>query len=173
MVEHAARHAEGTDGLEQRHDRRKPEGRLAGGRDEHDQGDPARRVAYDVLRAVQDRDAYANLLLPSLLNERGIAGRDAALATSVRRHGTLAVVAQRLAPVAPDGPFNYAFGVAGVTAWPLVLGTLIGSAPRAFAYTALGGSLGDLRSPAAIVALVVLVGMALAGAVLLRRDLRG
>ena len=32
--------------------------------------DPARRAAYDVLRAVADRDAYANLLLPTLLTER-------------------------------------------------------------------------------------------------------
>ncbi|WP_017579747.1 RsmB/NOP family class I SAM-dependent RNA methyltransferase [Nocardiopsis valliformis] len=50
--------------------------------------DPARRVAYDVLRAVEQRDAYANLLLPSLLNERGMYGRDAALATELT-YGTL------------------------------------------------------------------------------------
>ena len=50
--------------------------------------DPARRVAFDVLRAVADRDAYANLLLPSLLNERGISGRDAAFATELT-YGTL------------------------------------------------------------------------------------
>jgi 16S rRNA (cytosine967-C5)-methyltransferase len=50
--------------------------------------DPARRVAFDVLRAVADRDAYANLLLPSLLSERGITGRDAALATELT-YGTL------------------------------------------------------------------------------------
>ena len=37
--------------------------------------DPARRTAYDVLRAVADRDAYANLLLPALLAERGLTGR--------------------------------------------------------------------------------------------------
>ena len=36
--------------------------------------DPARRAAYDVLRAVADRDAYANLLLPAMLTERGLAG---------------------------------------------------------------------------------------------------
>ena len=83
--------------------------------------------------------------------------RDAALATAVRRHGVLAVVAQRLAPVVPDGPFNYAFGVAGVSAWPLVLGTLIGSAPRAFAYTALGDSLDDGLTPLALVAIGVVV----------------
>jgi len=41
-----------------------------------------------VLRAVSDRDAYANLLLPSLLTERGIAGRDAAFATELT-YGTL------------------------------------------------------------------------------------
>jgi uncharacterized membrane protein YdjX (TVP38/TMEM64 family) len=44
--------------------------------------------------------------------------------------------------------------------------TAIGCAPRAFAYAALGGSLDDLGSPEAIVALCVLVGMAVAGLVL-------
>jgi 16S rRNA (cytosine967-C5)-methyltransferase len=50
--------------------------------------DPVRRVAYDVLHAVDERDAYANLLLPVLLGERGITGRDAALATELT-YGTL------------------------------------------------------------------------------------
>src|SRR5580700_10741847 len=50
--------------------------------------DPARRAAYDVLRAVADRDAYANLLLPALLTERDITGRDAAFATELT-YGTL------------------------------------------------------------------------------------
>jgi len=55
--------------------------------------DPARHAAYDVLRAVADRDAYANLLLPALLRERGLTGRDAAFATeltygTLRGHGT-------------------------------------------------------------------------------------
>ncbi|WFN94628.1 RsmB/NOP family class I SAM-dependent RNA methyltransferase [Gordonia sp. LUNF6] len=45
--------------------------------------DPARIVARDVLRAVRERDAYANLLLPRLLRERRITGRDAALATEL------------------------------------------------------------------------------------------
>jgi len=49
---------------------------------------PAREVALEVLRAVADRDAYANLLLPSLLAERGLHGRDAALATELA-YGTL------------------------------------------------------------------------------------
>ena len=50
--------------------------------------DPARRVAFDVLRAVADSDSYANLVLPPLLRERGIRGRDAAFATELA-YGTL------------------------------------------------------------------------------------
>jgi 16S rRNA (cytosine967-C5)-methyltransferase len=50
--------------------------------------DPARRAAFDVLRAVADRDAYANLLLPALLTQRGLSGRDAAFATELT-YGTL------------------------------------------------------------------------------------
>src|SRR5215472_12338102 len=49
---------------------------------------PARLVAFEVLRAVRERDAYANLLLPALLRERGLTGRDAALATELS-YGTL------------------------------------------------------------------------------------
>ena len=45
--------------------------------------DPARRAAFDVLRAVSERDAYANLALPAILRERGIGGRDAAFATEL------------------------------------------------------------------------------------------
>lgn len=45
--------------------------------------DPARQAAYDLLRAVSADDAYANLVLPRLLAERGITGRDAALATEL------------------------------------------------------------------------------------------
>ena len=40
------------------------------------------------MRAVADRDAYANLLLPALLKERGLTGRDAAFATELT-YGTL------------------------------------------------------------------------------------
>lgn len=45
--------------------------------------DPARRAAFDVLRAVSTRDAYANLMLPAILAQRGITGRDAAFATEL------------------------------------------------------------------------------------------
>jgi 16S rRNA (cytosine967-C5)-methyltransferase len=50
--------------------------------------DPARTVAFQALCAVSDRDAYVNLLLPSLLRDNGLTGRDAALATELA-YGTL------------------------------------------------------------------------------------
>ncbi|QTJ69480.1 rRNA small subunit methyltransferase B [Rhodococcus sp. ZPP] len=45
--------------------------------------DQPRLAARDVLRAVRERDAYANLVLPGLLRERRLDGRDAALATEL------------------------------------------------------------------------------------------
>ncbi len=64
--------------------------------------DPARRAAYDLLRAVEERDAYANLTLPALLRERGLTGRDAAFATelgygTLRATGTLDAILARCA----------------------------------------------------------------------------
>lgn len=45
--------------------------------------DPARTVALETLRAVRERDAYANLVLPAFLREYSVQGRDAALATEL------------------------------------------------------------------------------------------
>jgi 16S rRNA (cytosine967-C5)-methyltransferase len=45
--------------------------------------DRSRRVAFDALRRVTGEDAYANLVLPGLLAEREITGRDAAFATEL------------------------------------------------------------------------------------------
>src|SRR5689334_24925630 len=69
--------------------------------------DPARAAAFDVLRAVSERDAYANLALPALLRERGITGRDAAFATeltygSSRVRGLLDAVIGAAAGRPPD-----------------------------------------------------------------------
>ncbi|OZG28469.1 methyltransferase [Williamsia sp. 1138] len=50
---------------------------------EHTPIDPARVAAVDVLAAVRERDAYANLVLPKMLRDRKITGRDAALATEL------------------------------------------------------------------------------------------
>ncbi|MDQ1043875.1 RsmB/NOP family class I SAM-dependent RNA methyltransferase [Streptomyces sp. V4I2] len=61
------------------------------------QKDPVRFLAFEALRAVDERDAYANLVLPPLLRKArekgGFEARDAALATelvygTLRRQGT-------------------------------------------------------------------------------------
>lgn len=77
-----------------RHQRRKPL-------------DPARRAAFDVLRAVTEKDAYANLALPAILRDRGIRGRDAAFATELaygtcRTKGLLDAVIAAAAGRPPD-----------------------------------------------------------------------
>ncbi len=71
--------------------------------------DPARLVAYDVLRAVGEKDAYANLELSRLLREQRLTGRDAALATelvsgTLRLRGTYDDVIDRLVPKKLDPP---------------------------------------------------------------------
>jgi 16S rRNA (cytosine967-C5)-methyltransferase len=74
--------------------------------------DRPRRVAYELLRAVSERGAYANLELPKLITAQRLAGRDAAFATELaygtaRASGTLdeviAVCADR-APHRIDAP---------------------------------------------------------------------
>ncbi|MTD44899.1 hypothetical protein GKE82_11500 [Conexibacter sp. W3-3-2] len=87
----------------------------------------------------------------------------------LERHGFGAVVLQRLLPAVPDAPMNYAFGVLGVAVWQIALGTAIGAAPRAFSYTAIGASLDDPSSPAAIAGVVVLVLVSFVGAEIARR----
>ena len=55
--------------------------------------DPARRAAFEVLKAVRTKDAYTNLVLPHQLGKYRLTGRDAAFATelaagTIRRQGT-------------------------------------------------------------------------------------
>jgi len=50
---------------------------------------------------------------------------------------------------------------------------MIGASPRAFAYAALGGSIGNYSSPQALAGIGVLVVMSLGGALLLWRTRRG
>ncbi|WP_131774055.1 transcription antitermination factor NusB, partial [Protofrankia symbiont of Coriaria myrtifolia] len=50
--------------------------------------DPARLLAWEVLRAVDERGAYANLLLPALLAGRQLSARDRGFATELT-YGTL------------------------------------------------------------------------------------
>ena len=69
--------------------------------------DAPRLLAYDVLVAVREDDAYANLVLPQLLRERGLETRDAAFATelvggTLRGQGSYDAIIDHLAGRSPD-----------------------------------------------------------------------
>ena len=88
---------------------------------------------------------------------------------ALQGRGWLAVVALRLAP----GPFseaNLAAGLTTLSVRAMAVGTLIGSAPKALGWVALG--LGTSRLPAApalVIAAAVVAGLALTGVWLRRR----
>jgi len=98
--------------------------------------------------------------------------RLAAIREWVGTRGFRSVFYARLAPGAPYSLVNYAAGLAPISLRDFALATMIGCSPRAFAYTALGGSLDNLNSPEAIIALVLLVLMALIGLVPLIKERR-
>ena len=92
-------------------------------------------------------------IITGLIGRR--AGRDSARAllgtqradrldALIDRGGLWAVVGQRFIPGISDALACYAFGAFGVPLWQMAVGAFIGSAPRAFVYTALGASIGDL-----------------------------
>jgi 16S rRNA (cytosine967-C5)-methyltransferase len=64
--------------------------------------DASRLIAFHVLRAVAERDAYVNLVLPAMLAEHHVEGRDAAFATelvhgTVRRQGSYDAIIDHVA----------------------------------------------------------------------------
>lgn len=90
----------------------------------------------------------------------------------IGRRGFLSIFYARLAPGVPYNLVNYAAGMTPVALATFALATLIGCSPRAFAYTALGGSLDNLDRPEAIAAVIVLVVMSLVGLIPLIRERR-
>jgi uncharacterized membrane protein YdjX (TVP38/TMEM64 family) len=90
----------------------------------------------------------------------------------IGRRGFVAVLYARIVPGMPFTLVNYAAGLTPLRLPVFAAATALGAAPRAFAYTALGGSFGNWKSPETIVAAVVLVAMAVVGLVLLRREVR-
>jgi uncharacterized membrane protein YdjX (TVP38/TMEM64 family) len=96
-----------------------------------------------------------------------------ALRDLIGRRGFLSVLCARLLPGMPYNLVNYAAGLTPVRLGVFAAGTALGAAPRAFAWTALGGSLDDLRSPQAIAAFAVLVLVPIAGLLVARRVVRG
>lgn len=99
-------------------------------------------------------------------------GRVQALRAWVGRRGFVAVLLARAAPGLPYNLVNYAAGLTPVGLLAFTSATALGAAPRTAAYVALGGSFGDLRSPEALAAVLVLAVMGITGAWLLARDLR-
>ena len=123
--------------------------------------------------------AIGTACIASLVGRR--AGRDGArslmgaeradrLDAQVQRRGLWAVVGQRFVPGISDALASYAFGAFGVPLWQMAVGAFIGSAPRAFVYTALGASIGDLSAPLAYTAIGVWCVTAVAGAFAALRD---
>lgn len=121
-------------------------------------------------------------VITSLIGRR--AGRNSAYAligqrrsqrieSQIHRRGLWAVVGQRFVPGISDALASYAFGAFGVPLWQMAIGALIGSAPRAFVYTALGASISDLNSSLAYVAVGVWCVTAIVGAFAARRGYRG
>ena len=73
------------------HERKKGPGAKSGNRPGNyrkPNPDPSRRTAFEALRLTDERDGYANLILPPLLRERGLDERDAAFTTELV-YGTL------------------------------------------------------------------------------------
>lgn len=90
----------------------------------------------------------------------------------IERHGLWAVVGQRFIPGVSDALASYSFGAFGVPLWQLTVGAFVGSAPRAFVYTALGASIADLSSPLAFAAVAVWCVTAVVGAFAAHRGYR-
>jgi uncharacterized membrane protein YdjX (TVP38/TMEM64 family) len=78
------------------------------------------------------------------------------------------VVFARLAPGLPFGYVSYACGLTSISASRIAFGTALGFAPRCFIYTALGGSLRDLGSPQARLAIAATVAIAIGSLVVPR-----
>jgi uncharacterized membrane protein YdjX (TVP38/TMEM64 family) len=89
----------------------------------------------------------------------------------IEERGFWAVFYMRLAPAIPYNLVNYGAGLTRLKIRSMAAGTAVGAGPRTFAWAALGGSLTNLRSPEAKVAVGLLVCMAVFGAVLARRQL--
>ena len=97
--------------------------------------------------------------------------RTRAVEEFLARHGAVAVLESRIVPLLPYGVVNFSAGLTRLPFRDMALGTVVGAAPKVFAYVALGGSLSDLASPEAIGAIALLVALGLAGALFVRRQI--
>jgi uncharacterized membrane protein YdjX (TVP38/TMEM64 family) len=99
---------------------------------------------------------------------RALGPRAGAFAICLEERPLRSVVFSRLVPGLPFGVVSYACGLTSISLRRFAVGTVIGFAPRCFVYTALGGSIRDLGSPEARVALAATVAIALSSLLLPR-----
>jgi uncharacterized membrane protein YdjX (TVP38/TMEM64 family) len=125
--------------------------------------------------------AVGTAIVASRIGHR--AGRDSARAllgstradridAVIERGGVWAVAGQRFVPGISDALASYAFGAFGVPLWQMAVGSFVGSAPRAFVYTALGASIRNHSAPLAYAAIAVWCVSAIIGAFAARRGFR-
>ena len=97
--------------------------------------------------------------------------RTKAIEDFLTRNGSLAVMESRILPLLPYGIVNYSAGLTKLRFRDMTAGTLVGAAPKVFAYVALGGSLGNLTSPEAIAAVALIIVLGVIGLLVARRQL--
>ncbi len=125
--------------------------------------------------------AVGTAIVASRIGHR--AGRDSARAllgttradridAVIERGGLWAVAGQRFVPGISDALASYAFGAFGVPLWQMAVGSFVGSAPRAFVYTALGASIRNHSAPLAYAAIAVWCVSAIIGAFAARRGFK-
>src|SRR6185295_13411629 len=93
--------------------------------------------------------------------------RTRSVETFLTENGAVAVMESRIVPLLPYGIVNYSAGLTHLPYTAMLVGTLIGALPKVYVYTALGGSLGNLTSPEALLALALWVLLGLVGVALL------
>jgi uncharacterized membrane protein YdjX (TVP38/TMEM64 family) len=95
--------------------------------------------------------------------------RAARVEAFLERNGLVAVMESRILPLVPYALVSYSAGLTRLRFRDMGLGTLVGGAPKVFAYVALGGSITNLAAPEAKVAVALLLALGVAGALVVRR----
>jgi len=102
--------------------------------------------------------------------ERGGGERVSAIERRLSGKGLYALLVLRLLPVVPFNALNYAAGVSTIETRDYILATVLGIAPGALAYTALGAGLADPASPLFIGAAVLAIGLAITARAVSKRE---
>lgn len=116
-------------------------------------------ISFELARALS-RDALQQI----------VGARADRLTDFLMRRGTLAICFARLIPVVPYWLINYGVALTRLTRHQYIIGTAIGTLPGVGLWVVLGGSLTDPTSPAFLISAALLLGLVLAGLVVIRRS---